>query len=129
MEGAMRYACLFAFLLVGCASDDEDTGPPRIEATVSYAGSTQGTLVVAAFATNPPMGGPKAVAQKASPSFPVMLTLDAVQPGDKLYVFAELDVAPSSPMMPGPEDRSAWAKDMDVVADAGATAVTLTLTD
>lgn len=120
----MRHA--FALLLlIGCA--DEDPGPPRIETTVKYGGSAQGTLVVAAFSSNPPMGAPTAVAQQSTPAFPTMLVLDTVEAGTTLYVLALLDVAPASPQQPGPEDRTAWSS--PIVVDAGAKSIELMLTD
>jgi hypothetical protein len=125
MKGMMRHA--FALLLlVGCA--EEDPGPPRIETTVMYGGSAQGSLTVAAFPSMVPMGGPTAVAQKATPTFPATLTLDTVEPGSTLYVVAVLDVAPASPQQPGPEDRSKWSSAV-VVGAEGATTVTLMLSD
>jgi hypothetical protein len=121
----MRYA--FALLLlVGCAAD-EDPGPPRIETTVMYGGAAQGTLVVAAFTSIPPMGAPTAVAQQSTPAFPETLVLDTVEPGTTLYVLALLDVAPASPQQPGPEDRTSWSS--PIVVGDGATAITLMLTD
>ena len=122
----MRHAFAMLLLVVGCA-DEEDPGPPRIETTVKYGGAAQGTLVVAAFPSNPPMGAPTAVAQQSTPAFPTMLLLDTVERGTTLYVLALLDVAPASPQQPGPEDRMTWSSPI-VVAD-GATAITLMLSD
>jgi hypothetical protein len=113
---------------VGCAASDPEPGPPRIEASVSYAGTAQGTLVVAAFPDMPPRGAPSAFAQESGADFPTMLVLDTVEPAATLYVLAMLDVAPASPQQPGPEDRTAWSQAV-VVAAEGATTVTLTLAD
>jgi hypothetical protein len=115
-------------LLCFAACTDEDPGPPRIEATVAYSGSAQGTLVVAAFPSMPPMGAPMAFAQKSAPMFPAKLVLEAVQPSAKLYVLAMLDVTPASPQQPGPEDRTAWSPAVTVEAE-GATTIDLTIVD
>lgn len=112
---------------VGCAADP-DPGPPRIEAAVAYRGTADGTLVVAAFPSKPPMGAPTSFAQKAAPAFPATITLDTVQPGTTLYVLAMLDVPPASPQQPGPEDRTSWSNAVTVAAE-GATSVTLELVD
>ena len=126
----MRRRSVLSFVvccLAGCA--DEDPGPPRIEATVAYSGSAQGTLVVAAFPSMPPMGAPTAFAQKSAPAaFPATLVLEAVVPSAKLYVLAMLDVSPASPQQPGPEDRTVWSAAV-TVADEGATPIDLTITD
>ena len=111
---------------LGCATDD--AGPPRIEASVAYAGTAGGTLVLAAFPSKTPMGAPTAYAQKSAPSFPATVVLEAVEPGTTLYVLAMLDVAPVSPQQPGPEDRTVWSDALEV-ADEGATTVTLALVD
>jgi len=120
----MRYAFALV-LLIGCA--EEDPGPPKIEATVEYRGSAQGTLVVAAFTSIPPMGAPTAVAQQSTPQFPATLTLDTIDVGSTLYVLALLDVAPASPQQPGPEDRTHWSS--PIVVAAGAQSLDLMLTD
>lgn len=124
----MRCASLLgvAALAAGCAADDP--GPPRIEATVTYEGSAEGTLVVAAFASVPPSGAPMAFAQESAPAFPATLALDELEPGTTVYVLALLDVDPPSPQQPGPEDRTAWSDAVTVAAE-GATSVALTLTD
>ena len=125
----MRRASVVSFLvccLGACAA--EDPGPPRIEATVAYSGTAQGTLVVAAFPSMPPMGAPTVFAQKSAPAFPATLVLEAVVPSAKLYVLAVLDVSPASPQQPGPEDRTAWSAAVTVAAE-GATPIDLTLTD
>ncbi len=99
----------------------------RVQGTITYAGAAQGGLVLAAFTSFPPMGGPVGFAQQASPSFPATLTIDGLPPGT-LYVLALLDVAPASPTEPGPEDRTAWQ--MNVTATAGEVATfALTLRD
>ena len=126
MRHALASALLLSSLLVGCA--EEEPGPPRIETTVMYGGSAQGTLVVAAFTSIPPMGAPTAVAQQSTPAFPAKLVLDTVEPGTTLYVLALLDVAPASPQQPGPEDRTTWSSPL-VVGEDGATTVTLMLSD
>jgi hypothetical protein len=113
-------------LAVGCT--DEDPGPPRIEAKVAYSGSAQGSLTVAAFPSMPPMGAPKAFAQKNAPKFPEQLVIEQVQADEKLYVFALLDVSPASPQQPGPEDRTAWSAAITIAAE-GATVVDLMITD
>ena len=127
MRSSIVVTCALGFL-VGCAEEEPDPGPPRIEATVAYSGAAQGTLVVAAFASVPPMGPPIAVAQKSAPTFPAMLVLDAVEPGQTLHVLAMLDVAPASPQQPGPEDRTAWSSPVTVGGD-GATSLQLMLAD
>jgi hypothetical protein len=129
MEVTMRWQPVLTFALcvaAGCGGEDE--GPPRIEATVGYGGAAQGTLVVAAFADMPPMGAPRAFAQKAAPAFPATLVLEAVEPGDVVYVLAMLDLSPASPQQPGPEDRTSWSSAVTVEAD-GATTINLMLVD
>lgn len=110
----------------GCSADDP--GPPRIEAMVTYRGTAEGTLVVAAFPSKPPMGAPTAFEQKAMPTFPATLVLEGVQPSATLYVLAMLDVAPASPQQPGPEDRTVWSASIEVASE-GPTSVSLGLVD
>ena len=120
----MRVLIVVSLLLAACT--DEDPGPPRIEATVTYTGNAEGTLVVAAFPSMPPMGAPMAFAQKSAPMFPATLVLEAVQPSARLYVLAMLDVSPASPQQPGPEDRTVWSPAVTVAAE-GATTLELTI--
>ena len=127
MMKLVAFACsCLAFVAAGCGTDD--AGPPRIEAAVAYGGTAEGTLIVAAFPSMPPMGAPTAFVQKATPAFPATLVLDTVQAGTKLYVLAMLDVAPPSPQQPGPEDRTVWSAAVDVASE-GATSVSLKLVD
>ena len=122
----------FAFVALAAlfapACTDDGSGPPRIEAAIAYAGTANGTLVLAAFPTKPPMGPPASFAQSASPTFPATLVLETVEPGTTLYVLAMLDVAPASPQQPGPEDRTTWSGAISVAAE-GATTVHLDLVD
>lgn len=110
-----------------------DAAPPdapastRIEATVSYAGTAEGTLIVAAFTSMPPAGPPVGFAQQSSPVFPATLAIEDLDPGT-LYVLALLDVPPASPQQPGPEDLQAWSDATTIVEDQTA-AVALTLVD
>ena len=122
----MKTLSILAVFAIGCAG--EDPGAPRIEASVAYAGTAQGTLVLAAFPTKPPMGPPSSFAQRATPIFPETLVLEAVEPGATLYVLAMLDVAPASPQQPGPEDRTSWSAALSI-ADEGATSVHIDLVD
>lgn len=112
-------------LVAGCA-DDPDPGPPRIEATVAYAGTAAGTLVVAAFTSMPPMGPPAAFGQRTAPNFPATVELEGLAAGATAYVLATLDVAPPSPQQPGPEDRVVWSSALTFPTE-GATTVSLTL--
>lgn len=106
----------------GCGSEDD--GPPRVEAEVSYAGTTSGTLVLAAFSTKPPMGPPLGVAQAAAPVFPENVVLE-LPAGTMVYLLAMLDVPPASPQQPGPEDRTVWSDALTV--GEGATSIRLTI--
>lgn len=125
-------AALDAALVIDAAA--LDAAPPldaataaRISATVSYAGSAQGALVLAAFRSMPPMGPPAGFAQAAQPAFPATLAIDGLGAGPA-YVLALLDVPPASPQQPGPEDRTAWSSALTLTVGA-TTTVTLTLTD
>jgi len=118
--------CLLNGSGLGCAT--EDPGPPRIEASVAYAGTAQGPLVLAAFPSKPPMGRPSSFAQAASPTFPATVVLETVEPGATLYVLAMLDIAPASPQQPGPEDRISWSDALTIAAE-GPTPVQLELVD
>ncbi len=118
-------------LVSGCGADDDPSvdaaTSSRVRATVSYQGSAQGALVLAAFTSFPPAGAPAGFAQQVSPSFPASLTIEDLEPGT-FHVLALLDVAPASPQQPGPEDITGWQ--MNVAADAGALAeVSITLQD
>jgi len=119
---------LLIALCVGAGCTDEDPGPPRIEATVTYAGGARGTLVVAAFASMPPMGAPMAFAQASAPQFPETVVLETVEPAQVVYVLALLDVSPASPQQPGPEDLTSWSPAVTIAA-GGATTVDLTIVD
>ena len=113
--------------VAACGTDDP--APLTIEATVRYTGTAQGSLVVAAFPSIPPMGAPMAFAQNPSPTFPAMVTLgDTLEPSSTVYVLALLDVPPASPQQPGPEDRTVWSNALTLTTE-GAVSVELTLTD
>lgn len=85
------------------ASADASIALADIEVTVDYPGTKQGALVVGAFTSVPPMGPPKAFQTVAMPTFPAHVQLRDLEPGT-VYVIAVLDMAPSSPTMPGAED-------------------------
>ncbi len=120
---------------LGACGDSESAGEAapdastvaRIEASVAYAGDAEGTLVLAAFASLPPMGGPMGLAQVAAPAFPQALVLDALAPGEA-HVIAILDVAPASPTQPGPEDLTVWSEPL-VLVEGETETITLTLVD
>jgi hypothetical protein len=99
----------------------------RVQATVNYTGSAQGSLVLAAFASMPPMGPPMGFAQAATPVFPASLAIENLAPGT-VHVLALLVVAPASPTQPGPEDRQVWSGPLTLTAGA-TTTTTLTLID
>jgi hypothetical protein len=128
MEVEMRWLMTTLALCCAAGCTDEDPGPPRIEANVSYGGSARGALTVAAFSSMPPMGAPRAFAQKSVPSFPETVVIDQVEAAETLYVLALIDVSPASPQQPGPEDRTAWSAAVTIAAE-GATVVDLTITD
>lgn len=114
-------------LVTACGTDDPE--PLSIEATVRYNGTAQGALVVAAFASIPPMGAPMAFTQNATPTFPAMVTLaDTLVPSSTAYVLAMLDIAPASPQQPGPEDRTVWSSPLALTTE-GAITIELTLSD
>lgn len=129
----MRVSVLTFSLLAACGGSEES--PPavdasaaaRVSATVRYNGTAQGSLVLAAFPSMPPMGPPMGFAQSAAPVFPATLAIEDLSAGP-VYVLALLDVAPASPQMPGPEDRTAWSSRLDVARGATAS-VELTLLD
>ncbi|MCA9674736.1 MAG: hypothetical protein H6708_28835 [Kofleriaceae bacterium] len=110
-----------------------DAAPPdgapaaRVEATIGYDGAAEGTLLLAAFTSVPPSGGPIGFAQASSPTFPATLTLEDLAP-QTLYVLAMLDVPPASPTQPGPEDLTVWSDALEVELGHTST-VTLTLVD
>jgi hypothetical protein len=119
-------------LLAACGDSDDPpavdaSSAPRVAATVRYTGSAQGTLVLAAFASMPPMGQPLGFAQMTTPTFPATLAIENL-PAGTAYVLAMLDVAPASPQSPGPEDRTVWSSAMSLAEGQTAT-VELTLTD
>lgn len=135
-------------VLIACGSDDTpgadaapevdapevDAPPPidaataaRLQATVSYTGAAQGSLILAAFPSMPPMGPPIGFAQAAQPAFPATLAIENLEAGT-IYVLAVLDVAPASPTQPGPEDRQAWSAALSLTVGA-TTMTTLTLSD
>ena len=116
-----------AALVIDAAPPLDAATAARISATVSYAGSAQGALVLAAFRSMPPMGPPAGFAQAAQPAFPATLAIDGLGAGPA-YVLALLDVPPASPQQPGPEDRTAWSSALTLTVGA-TTTVTLTLTD
>jgi len=147
-EATMKHAILMACGLMAACSDDEQApaidaataeidaaveaepdaaAAGRIAATVTYEGSAEGTLLVAAFTSFPPAGAPTGFAQEATPLFPETLAVEALPPGD-IYVLALLDVPPASPTQPGPEDLTAWSEALTLVAGE-TTEVSLTLTD
>ncbi len=99
----------------------------RISVTVEYAGSSTGSLIVAAFPSFPPSGPPAAFAQDATPEWPQAVALEGLDPGT-MYAFAVLDAPPSSPTQPGPEDRTVVSAALTLAAGE-TTEVTLTLTD
>lgn len=111
-----------------------DAAPPidastaaRVQATVSYTGTAQGSLILAAFASMPPMGPPMGFAQSATPAFPATLAIENLAAGT-VHVLALLDVAPASPTQPGPEDRQVWSGALTLTTGE-TTTTALTLTD
>jgi hypothetical protein len=103
------------------------TTAARITATVRYAGTAQGSLIVAAFRSMPPMGPPAGFAMAAQPVFPATLSIDNLDAGPA-FALAILDVAPASPQQPGPEDRLVWSSALTLVVGQ-TTTVTLMLVD
>jgi hypothetical protein len=123
----MRSFLAALLVLAACSSDDTDAEPGRgVLATVSYAGAVEGSLILAAFTSFPPAGGPVGLAQMAAPTFPAELSLADLAPGE-YHVLALLDAEPASPTQPGPEDLTAWT--MVTVTDGAATEIAMTLTD
>ena len=121
-------------LLAAACGDSEQPAPvdasstvARVAATVRYTGNAQGALVLAAFPSMPPMGPPAGFAQMATPTFPATLSIENLQAGSA-YVLALLDVAPASPQMPGPEDRTVWSSQLTLAIGETST-VELTLSD
>jgi hypothetical protein len=130
----MKTVCISLFLAIAACGDDGDPSPqvdassaPRVAATVRYTGSAQGSLVVAAFPSMPPMGPPAGFTQMAAPVFPASVALENL-PAGRAYVLAMLDVAPASPQSPGPEDRTVWSSAVTLAVGETAT-LELTLTD
>lgn len=119
--------------LVACGNDDGgsdavDAAPATgIQGTVTYAGTAQGSLMLAAFTSFPPAGAPAGLAQETSPTFPATLVIDDLAPGT-VHLLAMLDVDPASPTQPGPEDLTAWQMNVAVTA-GGLAPVALTLQD
>jgi hypothetical protein len=120
-------------LLAACGDADEPSAvdasatQARVAATVRYTGTAQGALVLAAFASMPPMGPPAGFAQHATPTFPATLAIENLAAGPA-YVLAVLDVAPASPQQPGPEDRTVWSSQLTLALGETAT-IELTLGD
>jgi len=111
-------------------SGDTDVIPAgTIQGTVTYEGSETGSLTVGIFTDCPPAGPPAGMVyqQIAEPSFPQNYELTGASAGD-YYVVAILDVAPASPMTPGPEDKMSCSDQFTLGTDSGAS-VDVTLTD
>lgn len=122
----MRCKVLIPLVFVfGCGASEADE--PGVATTIEYVGTAEGTLIVAAFASLPPMGAPQGFAQESAPAFPATLMLTDL-PAGTFHLLAMLDVAPPSPMQPGPEDLTAWSDPSEVTADAHVD-VELTLVD
>lgn len=96
-----------------------------IAVSLDYPGTKQGSVVVAAFRSFPPMGPPSAFQTVAVPMFPAMVRLRDLEAGT-YYVVGMLDIAPASPTSPGPEDLQAVSSPVML---PGATSVSLNLHD
>ena len=86
----------------GSGSGGTPMGPMEtdINVTVNYTGEGEGTVVIAAFPTLPPMQGPLKFAMVMdTDAFPVSGTLTAV-PGETCQVLAFLDLEPLNPTFP-----------------------------
>jgi hypothetical protein len=125
--------CISLLLLLavsGCgggaedAAEDAGTPPSRgtVTGVVTYTGTQQGDLIVAAFTSWPTAWAPEMFVKVPSPSFPQAYTLEGLDEGD-YYIFAFVDVPPVSPTIPGTEDvRSTPTATVHVSAAAPATA-------
>jgi hypothetical protein len=122
----MRCKALISLVFVfGCGGSEDPE--PGVATTIDYDGTAEGTLIVAAFASVPPMGAPQGFVQENAPTFPATLMMTDL-PAGTFHLLAMLDVAPSSPMQPGPEDLTVWSDPIEVAADAHID-VELTLVD
>ena len=97
-----------------------------VTGTVSYSGTAQGDLIVAAFSDWPAAGPPDGFVTRTSPSFPQAYTLSGLSAGD-YYIFAFLDVPPASPTMPGGEDIQSTPTETVHVSDSASATHDVTL--
>lgn len=80
---------LAAALAFSCGSEEEET-TGKIIGTISYAGTNQGTLGIAAFASLPPMSAPDGMALVTDPVFPQVYEIENLLPGS-YYVYTYLE--------------------------------------
>jgi len=124
---------LAALALPACgsaaATGDAGAPPPAggtVTGVVSYSGTQQGDLIVAAFIEWPTNWAPEMFVKVPSPSFPQAYALDGLDPGD-YYIFAFIDVAPVSPTMPGLEDVKSTPTESVHVSDTEPATADVTL--
>jgi hypothetical protein len=101
----------------GCGDGTEpDVIGGTVSGKVSYSGTAQGALIVAAFLEWPTLWAPEMFIKIPSPSYPQVYQLKGLDPGD-YYIFAFIDVAPVSPTIPGDEDIKSTPTDLTHVGD------------
>ena len=124
---ALALVPLLALPAQGCGGSSEpEVIGGTVTGTVSYAGTAQGDLIVAAFLEWPTLWAPEMFVKIPSPSFPQAYTLEGLDVGD-YYIFAFIDVPPASPTMPGDEDIQSTPTDSTHVTDTEAGAADITL--
>jgi hypothetical protein len=105
IRAAEALLAMLALALGSGSCDGGETQPTggTVTGVVSYSGTAQGTLCVAAFTEWPTLSAPEMYVTIPAPAYPQAYTLEGLDPGD-YYIFAFIDVAPASPTMPGDED-------------------------
>ena len=124
---AVALVPLLALPAQGCGGSNEpEVIGGSVTGTISYSGTAQGDLVVAAFVEWPTSWAPEMFVKVPSPTFPQVYELTGLDPGD-YYIFAFIDVAPVSPTMPGAEDIQSSPTESTPVTDTAASVADITL--
>jgi hypothetical protein len=106
--------------------DDGNSMLGSIEVTVEYAGEQTASLTVGAFPECPPVNPPVSFKRIDDATYPVMTTLEGIEPGD-WCVYAYIDLPPENPTFPGDEDPQGFTEQVTLMGDVQS--VTLTVTD
>jgi len=128
LTAALLLGGLAALSTPACGGSEPEALGGTVIGEISYSGTVQGDLGVAAFLEWPTLSAPEMYVMIPSPSYPQAYRLERLDPGD-YYIFAFIDRPPASPTLPGTEDIKSTPTSTTHVSETEPTTVDITLTD